>query len=411
MIIDNQKPFGEKVNITKEHFYSYCFEDPKGAPNTRNEKGEVIVKGEEYNNIFNLLNINDVVPLVAMHELGFTRYGIDMFFPDQLTMFNYESHFKNMKKLYHSVTNHEILGDYAIDKFQYNSLSGLKIVKSNSAHKMTQGLFLREFIRDLTLNGISHGGQLPLEECLKFYDENIQSGLRNIFKVLYESEYFKGSIMDVGMAMVTDLGIINEVDYLVSDLTIEGPKAFISDFKPLLARGLNKLAMDVDVTKTVEDVANFVEVVGYELFSAVLKGEFYQLLNWISVDNLKSVASGHYPELCAAHVRALDEQYVDNPFSDYEKMSGQYYQLVVNDTKTNIVITHDGETIVNINNGGEIDNQISYIKRFSGYEIYLPYYEHYNVQIGGECDYELSYWDNKVEDFIAIEKSGNSFVI
>lgn len=401
-----EKPFGESVNLTRNHLYSYCFEAPQGAPNKRNEQGRVIVKTDDYNNIFNILNVNDPVPLMAMKELGFTRYGIDLYLPDPLTNLDYEDHFSNMTNLYNHISNHEALGEYKIDQFSFKGLS--------NAHSMSQGLFLKEIFADLTLQGISHQGSISLDECLEFYVNNIQTGLRNLFKTLYQSEKFKGSLTDLGMAMVTDLGILDEVDILVSDLTVEGTQAFINDFRPILTRGLNSLNLEVDVKQTVDELLEFLKVLGNEMYAAMLNGKRYELLTWFNKDNIKAIASGHYPELCAAHVRALDDNYVNNPFTDYTKMDGQYYQLIVKDIDTSIVIKHGDNIVVNINNGDEIFNSISYYQSKNGYIIYLPYHENYTVNLGSSSEIYLSYFNSEYQEYIDVPKSlddNNSFTI
>ena len=401
-----EKPFGNYVNLTRNHLYAYCFEAPQGAPRKLNEDGHVSVKTKDYDNIFNVLNINDPVPLVAMHELGFTRYGVDIYLPDPLTNLDYESHFKNMNHLYSRVSNHIVLGDYKIDSFIFK---GLK-----ESHSMSQGLFLRDVISDLTLRGLSHAGAIDLDQCLTFYSENVQTGLRNLFKTLYESEYFKGSLADLGVAMVSDLGIIDEIDYLISDLVVEGPQAFITDFKPILTRGLNSLNLGVDIDQTVEQLIEFIKVIGYEMFSAMITGKNYELLSWFNKDNIKALASGHYPELCAAHVKALDDSYVDNPYTNYEKMDGQYYCLEVLDADVSIVVRNNNETIVNINNGEPINNSVSYCKRGHYYTVYLPYHESYEVQLGKDVLFNLSYYDNEYQEYIPVSKSldiNNSFTI
>lgn len=392
-----EKPFGDSVSLTKNHLYSYCFEAPQGAPRKINDEGHVSVKTDDYNNIFNILNINDPVPLVAMHELGFTRYGVDLYLPDPLTNLDYKDHFSNMKKLYERVDNHLVLGDYQIDQFTFKGLS--------NAHSMSQGLFLRQVISDLTLEGISHQGSIDIDKCLEFYANNVQTGLRNLFKTLYQSEAFKGSLIDVGLAMITDLGIVEEVDSLISDLTVEGPQTFIKDFRPILTRGLNSLNLEVDVKKTVDELVEFIKIIGNEMYAAMMNGKSYELLSWFNKSNLKCIASGHYPELCAAHVRALDDDYVSNPFNDYERMDGQYYKLVVDNPNTSIVIKNNNKVIVNINNGDEINNGISYCKRSNAYEIYLPYHESYNVQLGDYADIDLSYYSNEYQEYIDCDAS------
>ena len=409
----NEKIFGENVNLTRNHFYSYCFEPPKGSPNTKDENGNIIIKGEEYNNIFNLLNVNDPIPLVAPTELGFSRYGQDLYFPDPLTTLNYQKHFSNMNALYNKISNHQELGNYPMFNFQYKSFSGLKGKDNENAHNMSQALFLRELVTDLVKYGLSHLTLLTKEEILDNYNDKIQPGVRNLFAMLYEGESFKGSFMDIASALVTDLGIANELDILVSDLTVEGLDAFMNDIKPIITRGFHKLKLDVDVDNIVNGLINALEAIGCLLIKSFVSGKQYQLFNFINKDNLKALIAGHYPELNAAHVRALDSNYVDNPFTDYEKLSGQYYKLFIENDES-IQIKHNNELIVNIGIGKAIKNRISYIKRKTGYEIYLPYYEKYEVKINKDSNVELSYFDNNKEDYINIDLANNpisSFVI
>ena len=400
MLNKGEKPFGDKVELTRNHFYSYCFEAPKGAPRIVDSKGKVTAKSADYNNIINMVNVNDPVPMVAMTELGFTRYGRDMYMPDPLTTLHYEDHFANMYGLYNAVSNHSVLGEYRILNFKYVTVSGDGVGSDQSAHSMSQALFLKEFVSDLVLNGLTGNGKRSLDECLEYYDTEIQTGLRNVFKLLYESETFVGSIVDVGVSLISDLSILDQIDGLISDILVEGKDAFVNDIKQLLIRGLNKMDMDCDAMETVNNLVAFLGVVADELIAAFMFGKQYELLNFLSLDNIKAIASGHYPELCAAHVRALDSQYVSNPYTDYEKMSGQYYRLTVYDSDTSIVIKNGNDIIVRINDGGEINNHISYFKHGSYIEIFLPYYEEYQVTLGEKNGVYLEYFDSNLETYV-----------
>ena len=67
----------EGVNLKREDILVYTFESPQGANlnSTTVEKP----KADLYNNIFNIINPNDLVTKVAMARYGFTRFGIDRF--------------------------------------------------------------------------------------------------------------------------------------------------------------------------------------------------------------------------------------------------------------------------------------------------------------------------------------------
>ena len=65
------------VNLKREDILVYTFEAPQGA----NLESKTVEKprSELYNNIFNIVNPNDLVTKVAMSRFGFTRFGIDKF--------------------------------------------------------------------------------------------------------------------------------------------------------------------------------------------------------------------------------------------------------------------------------------------------------------------------------------------
>ena len=88
-------------NVTLNHddLFVYTFEAPQGA--NLNSKTVKSPKDKIYNNIFNIVNPNDLVPKVAMHDWGFTRFGIDkyvsteFFDPD-----NFKAYRETFKKFY-----------------------------------------------------------------------------------------------------------------------------------------------------------------------------------------------------------------------------------------------------------------------------------------------------------------------
>ncbi|MBQ4260519.1 MAG: hypothetical protein II709_01475, partial [Ruminococcus sp.] len=76
-IKNNEELFSNDVTLTRDDLYAYTFEAPQGA----NYNSETVEKpgSELYNNIYNIVNPNDLVPKVAMSEYGFTRFGTDKF--------------------------------------------------------------------------------------------------------------------------------------------------------------------------------------------------------------------------------------------------------------------------------------------------------------------------------------------
>ena len=92
------------VTLRHDDLYAYTFETPQGA--NIHSKNVKFPKDPIYNNIFNIINPNDLVTKVAMgYTFGFTRFGIDKFtstrFFDPST---YDDNLKTVKALY-AITN------------------------------------------------------------------------------------------------------------------------------------------------------------------------------------------------------------------------------------------------------------------------------------------------------------------
>ena len=111
----SEKIFSSNVTLTHNDLYAYTFEAPQGAnynSKTVKQPGDAI-----YNNIYNVVNPNDLVPKVAMSEYGFTRFGTDKYI---ITKFydpqNFENNRKTMKALY--VENGSKESDYKADDFK-----------------------------------------------------------------------------------------------------------------------------------------------------------------------------------------------------------------------------------------------------------------------------------------------------
>ena len=111
----NEKIFSNDVTFTHDDLYAYTFEAPQGAnynSKTVKQPGDAI-----YNNIYNVVNPNDLVPKVAMSEYGFTRFGTDKYITTKFyDPRNFENNRKTMKALY--VENGSKESDYKADDFK-----------------------------------------------------------------------------------------------------------------------------------------------------------------------------------------------------------------------------------------------------------------------------------------------------
>ena len=108
------------VSIQYNDLYTYTFEAPQGA--NYNSKG-INPRGDNYNNIFNIINPNDIVPKVPFSEFGFTRYGNDLFINTLFTNpDNYQSSYEKMI-YYYNLLDEDIIS-YDVDLAKAKTLTG-----------------------------------------------------------------------------------------------------------------------------------------------------------------------------------------------------------------------------------------------------------------------------------------------
>ena len=114
-IKNNEEIFAGDVTLTHDDLYAYTFEAPQGA----NYNSKTVEKpgSELYNNIYNIVNPNDLVPKVAMSEYGFTRFGIDKFIT---TEFFDPDHFTDNRDVFLNLyeENGTPRGEYKADDFK-----------------------------------------------------------------------------------------------------------------------------------------------------------------------------------------------------------------------------------------------------------------------------------------------------
>ena len=114
-IKNNEEIFAGDVTLTRDDLYAYTFEAPQGA----NYNSKTVEKpgSELYNNIYTIVNPNDLVPKVAMSEYGFTRFGIDKFIT---TEFFDPDHFTDNRDVFLNLyeENGTPRGEYKADDFK-----------------------------------------------------------------------------------------------------------------------------------------------------------------------------------------------------------------------------------------------------------------------------------------------------
>lgn len=383
--------FDNKISLKKENIYCYCFEPPMGASYLE----EVSPRDEIYSNIHNIVNCNDPVPMVAMKEYHFTRYGVDYYLPDQVRNKDYESLLSPVLTFYNEMDNHSNLGEYYLSKFvnggSFFSKTNSELTVSDSSYNKTNwtsGLYLSSLVSSLATIGIS-----SREE----YVEKLQTGLRNIFQIVYKNGSPKFSFMTLGVSLLSYLLNSTNVDILINNL-LHDPAAFVSDFIVLCHSVMSDLGMDIspnDLTSCINGLLS--------ALTKVFLNDLELFFTLLSMDNVHCLASAHYPELCFAHMMSQDVNYGSKK-KEYNS-DGSYYYVEIRDITSNTSIRIEdskGETVASLQNGVlDKSGEITYGSNGPTFFAYLPVEQEYRIVISSASSYQITYFDQTQENMVS----------
>ena len=299
--LDNGFNLG-KAKLNPDDLYCYTFETPQGVYDSN-------AHAALYCNIHNILNHNDLVPLVSFTEWGQTRYGVDYYLPCR----QYDSEYYALKGQVDAKLNQlgwmNLLGLTldTIDDFHYISLNPqTQLAKKD----YTQIEFYPEVIAALfdTLS--------PTRE---YFVENLQADIQEVSKTL--------------------LGV--DTNRLMNALVLFGQKfVALENVKALF--GSDKIFVDVIVDLFMESMqeAQCADYNGDQV-RAALKNLVPKLLVLVEkypdtvmtlLGNLVQILNAHFPEIGLTWMKVtpasfFEAQNPSNFFSDVA-YSSYYYDAV-----------------------------------------------------------------------------------
>lgn len=353
------------VTTTKNDLYAYCFEVPMGA----SFNSSVNPRSEDYDNIFNIINTCDPVPMVPMEGLGFTRYGVDKYLPNPLNDMNYVEDLKVIKTFYNLQSASKEIGEYSVDKFvYYDSIGEDKDRYSNNRTiNFNGGLFVKDLLNKIIEEGISDR---------VIFKKEIQSGLMEVFSMLHQNDTMDESLFPILGAFVSYLIRSGDIDYMIEEI-MHNPDQFVDDLLPLIKKSVEDSYMLVNVSSVefCEQIKGFISIL-----TKVFNRHLYTLFPFLSRNNLNALAQAHQPIVCMANLQAMDPNYNFLPIEC--SMDGGYYYLEIpyKDDLGKVVITMDGVDIARINDGSAIklsmytygileDNFIAYLPKGHSFSI------------------------------------------
>lgn len=380
---NNENIISSKVSYDKDDIYAYSFEAPRGKVASVSGN-EIIEKGNDYSNIHNVLNLNDVVPFVAPYAYSFVRYGTDLFLPDIITDLNYETQIKTVKKRIKSLPNYTVIGDYSLDKFSDTSKFSILNFKSKYVN-FSAYPFLSDFV-DRLCEGIGTRSD---------YVDKIEPAIRDIFELLYEKLSPRESLINFGISIGKNILLYDMNEVLLFDLQ-HNRERFIKDLDPILTAAFRLMNKEINVKELTTLVKTMLESV---LNILSTKGGFDLIRPLLNFDNLKAIGGAHLPELALSHVTALDSYYNNSNLT----LKSSFNKLIIK-TSNKFELLINNERYVYFNDN-EILSKLVLKHEDDTYIIYLPSDVEFSINsFNNELEYELYNHNNKYLNEVLIRR-------
>lgn len=379
--IDDGAVLDDDITYGLDDFYSYTFETPAGAF-TDDLEGT-----SRYENIFNIINPNDPVPFVAPFEMGFSRYGVDIYTPTAES--NPESYEEQKAKMLEFYFNFDGITGYTVDDFQMKKLGmknwlpgGEKIeyIVDDTDNDYSQNVFLSKYITILSNEFLVNREK---------YVANYEAEIREICSVIFgcSGEQQKILMESLVSQAQADWGALAWAYVWNAGLNPWGEK---EDALQMVSDWLKKAIDDAGITDYDEAVVNSAGIAIGDLMIALVTSH----PNYFStaVMNVEKLAEAHYPELCFAWMKSLDINYT-NVNIEYT-LNKNAYRIVYLDGNADMNVYKENGTAVASFVDGEAVSIDGYDYSYgldNGFKyVILPIDQTYNVVINNS-DGELSY--------------------
>lgn len=348
-IKNNEELFSNDVTLTRDDLYAYTFEAPQGA----NYNSETVEKpgSELYNNIYNIVNPNDLVPKVAMSEYGFTRFGTDKFITTQFfDPQNFEDNRDVFLNLY--VANGSARDDYKADDFKMYG-TPLKKMAPLVAELVA---CLPAGVADI-VSQIKDGTILVKDDTKANYDANIAAYLlleemtKNIgSRSDYCSKYQQG-VSNFLLTLMNDVDALKEEELygLLSKVLLSSAVSSVPGFGDLAEDAIRDvLPKDANTDEVIDVIEPLLEVVAQTYWNR--PNELISVGVYVN-----EIFQNHDNGINIAHLEAQDSYYVANynnnhgilmpkvelrDSADFGRVTCKDYNdigLYTNDGKTNLV--------------------------------------------------------------------------
>lgn len=407
---------GKYSNLVPANIYCYTFEPPQGEQKSMME--ETLLKDKiDYSNIHNHVNVNDIVPMVAFSNWGFTRNGTDLWYPSPCFDKDFTKKENEMKKQLREMG----FSEFVENKYNISdSISVLNIAKDDSVKSLSKKAALKDIkvervtisTQEALMKGVSYisydaimgidkakfmDDTTPREKYYKDYQEIV----RDVTLVLSGCKRKNPqSIVDI-----LDVFSFESLKYIAEPMFSINPFYSRAERQDEVYRRLNGRLGAVGLPiATIDKIAIlFVNLFGTAYGELAIHNPYYfnTFSNLIAAIRHAGVIQTHYPEISLAWLRSMDPNY--NPSNKFNLSDTVYKKLdqillnkihVSSDGVKYIIYDNDGNIIAEYQNGkytfSSPDNGISYTNVDGETCISFPTYQDYIVHFTSEDEKQLN---------------------
>ena len=337
-LLDNDISEGEKIfsngaELAHDDLYAYTFESPQGANYGMKEHkkpGDPI-----YNNIWNIVNPNDLVTKVAMSEFGFTRFGTDKYIT---TKFYDTENFENNRKTFEALLKRNgNFSNYHGDSLTMYGIPGSKqtsvitnLVRLIYGDVGALGSAVGEYAVDGIFEAIDKSNWVVKDDKKVNYDSNIVTTIvleeivrsiqtrknytekyqEHLKKLLYEfMDDVEGSAKSTEHELIAAAVTSLAVGAITDSLTIGG-------FGPNDIANLWATISSNPAVKDLKDSIGPLLSLGKDIYSE-RPNELVTLAKYS-----KNIFENHEFAVNIAHLEAQDDYYIDDYNSNLKSKSG-----------------------------------------------------------------------------------------
>ncbi len=366
--IDNGTVYLSGCNLEAKDLFAYTFETPAGVMDAE-------ARSQKYSNIFNIINNNDSVPLVAPQEWKFTRYGKDQNIPTpELDTADIYKEKKNaMLWMYRKMGGYK---SYDVDDFARVTKADLKEILSGGTYiqtkkDMSQREFLDKFVTLLANNYLKDRQN---------YVANYQSGIRDICGIYFGTDSKKTDKLKSNL--------LKELALKWGRIVIRAGKNDKAGVYELLTESLEKSLKEAEITYNEAEFANAMATLA-DLVTDLASEEPCTFATLVY--NSPKIGQAHYPELCLAWMQSMDTNYTTNAKSGFAP--GKYRIVRVNCPIDVTVYDAEGNEMASIIN--DVPQPDAHVVAYFNDEgekiVYLPVYDDYVIKLTATADGVMNY--------------------